>query len=256
EEAKRILGGEACIWSEYVSPETVDSRIWPRMAAIAERLWSPQNVTDVNSMYSRLQTTSDWLEWRGLTQNSYYEPMLRRTSGSDDIGALKTLADVVEPVKDYTREETAAVEPTSFVPLNRLVDAVHPESMTARWFAAMVDSIVAKQADVATSAEVRTLLSSWSANQAALQPLEKNSFLLNEVAPLSVTLSQVGDAGLQALDYLDRQQRPPDSWIAQQTSLLQDAQKQQAQLLLMIVPSVQKLVQAAAEQSTTSGTAN
>ena len=55
EEKQRILGGEACMWSEYVSPENIDSRIWPRTAAIAERLWSPQDVTDVNSMYQRLQ---------------------------------------------------------------------------------------------------------------------------------------------------------------------------------------------------------
>ena len=67
EEQKRVLGGEATMWSEWVSPETIDSRIWPRTAAIAERLWSPQNVNDVDDMYRRLAVIENQLEELGLT---------------------------------------------------------------------------------------------------------------------------------------------------------------------------------------------
>src|SRR5579864_2581954 len=109
EEKEHILGGEACMWAEYVSPENIDSRIWPRTGAIAERLWSPPDVTDLNSMYNRLERFSRKLDWLGLTHNSSYSAMLRRLAGQDDITALRVLADVVEPVKNYSREKTAVV---------------------------------------------------------------------------------------------------------------------------------------------------
>lgn len=145
EQQKFILGGEACMWAEYASPENIDSRIWPRMAAIAERLWSPQNVQDVNSMYARLAVLSKELDELGLTQESSYPAMLRRIAGTDDISALRMLADVVEPTKDYTRYRSSPAKPTSLAPLNRLIDAARPESATAREFAQLVDALLAAQ---------------------------------------------------------------------------------------------------------------
>jgi hexosaminidase len=249
DEQQRILGGEACMWAEYVSPENIDSRIWPRSAAIAERLWSPQDVRDVNFMYQRLAEVSRRLEWLGLTHNSSYAPMLRRIAGSEDIWALRELADVVEPVKDYTREQLALVEPTSATPLNRLVDAARPESATARQFADLVNKLLAGTANEEAKAKMRGLLNRWRNNQENLQPLLDKSFLLHEAAPLSHALSALGAAGRAAMDYLDRGERAPEAWKAQQLALLEQAKKPQAQLLLMVAPSVEKLIEASAGQT-------
>jgi hexosaminidase len=234
------------MWGEYVSPENIDSRIWPRAAAIAERLWSPQNVRDVNSMYQRVAEVSHRLDWLGLTHNSSFAPMLRRIAGKADVSSLRLLADVVEPVKDYTREGTVAPA-TSMTPLNRLIDAVRPESDTARRFSDLVNAFVSGDVRPGTEAEIREQLVHWRDQQAVLQPMVENSFLLKEASPLSQNLSELASAGLTALNYLDHRERAPADWTSQKLAFIEQAKKPQAQLLLMIVDPVQRLVEASSQ---------
>jgi len=250
EEKARILGGESCMWAEYINPENIDSRIWPRNAAIAERLWSPQEVTDAASMHTRMEALGNRLEWLGLTHKSYHRQMLQRIAGPstpEEFTALSTLASLVEPVKDYTREGTATAEPTSATPLNRLVDAVPLESASARHFGELVDKFVAATChDSAAEARLRAQLAAWRDNDTRLHPLAERSFLVKEVSATSQDLSMLGTIGLAALDFIAKAQRAPDDWKAQQLGMIQQIQKPKGQLLLMPAPALQKLVEAAA----------
>jgi hexosaminidase len=250
EEKQHILGGESCMWAEYVNPENVDSRIWPRNAAIAERLWSPEDVRDPASMYARLDFISARLEWLGLTHKMYYRKMLQRIAGPsspEEFAALRTLTDVMEPVKDYTREQTAPAEPTSATPMNRVVDAVPLESDAGRHFGELVDQYVAGTCrDASLADRLRGQLAVWRDNDRRLQPLAQRSFLVKEVAARSQDLSALAAAGLAALDAIAKGQPASDSWKAQQLAEIEQAKKPKAQLLLIPAPGAQKLVEAAA----------
>jgi hexosaminidase len=245
EEQKSILGGESCQWAEWVTPENVDSHIWPRNAVIAERLWSPQSVTDVNSMYTRMNAIGLNLEFLGLMHRSARMHMLHRMAGTADITALRVLADVVEPVKDYNRWSDDKGPIDFHAPLTRMIDAVYPESDTARFFTSLVQTYVASGSkDQDAEKQIRMWLVLWSNNDSHLHPLLETSSLLQEDGAQSANLSAVASAGLQALDYLDRSQPAPDSWKTQQLTLIDQAKKPSADVLLMIAAPVQQLVEA------------
>jgi hexosaminidase len=236
DERARIIGGEVAMWGEFISAENVDSRIWPRTAAIAERLWSPEEINDVPAMYRRLEAVSRELDQLGLTHRSSYLPMLVRLAGGDPVGPLQTLADVVQPATFGQRIRTHKY--TQLTPLDGLVDAARPESEIGRNFAALADQMNRDQ--------MRIWLTRWRDNDALLQPTLEKSALLKEDIPVSADLSRLASIGLQALDYLDRNQRPPESWLAEQKAVLEKLKKPQADVRIAIAPSIEKLVNAAA----------
>jgi len=236
----RILGGEACMWAEYVTAETIDSRIWPRTAAIAERFWSAADVTDVDDMYRRLEITSQRLGWLGLTHRSGYEPMLRRLTDHGPIASLRILADVLEPVKGYGR--SAAREYTSLVPLNRLVDATRPESDRARAFSRAVDGLLDGSSD---ESAVTVWLERWRDNHDRLRDQLRAAPMLREAESLSWNLRQAAEIGLSAAGAFGEGRRVPADQRAAQLELLDQAATPQAELLIMVVPAIRRLVLAA-----------
>jgi hexosaminidase len=246
EEAKHVLGGEATMWGEWVSPETIDSRIWPRTAAIAERLWSPRTVVDVEDMYRRLPVISLQLEELGLTHERNSDMMLRRLARSEDIAPLQTLASIVEPVKEYRRYQTRPQ--TMLSPLTGLVDVARPDSEAARRFAFMVEGLLSDAPRFELyHEELNKILADWRQSSLKLEPMINRAPALEEARPLVRNLSDIGDAGLAALSYLKLGTAPTLEWRDAQLTKLDEAAKPKAALEFVVIPSVRKLVIAAAE---------
>jgi hexosaminidase len=237
EQKRLILGGEAAMWVEFATPENVDTRIWPRMAAIAERLWSPQDVTDLDSMYQRMAITNQRLQWAGTTNIHNREMMLHRLTNNGPTHSLEILDSILEPVKEYAREGMRVY--SSFTPLNRLVDATWPESETARQFSKLVGDPKAHQA------ELRKMLTAWRDNRDEVMPVLKGSSLLQEAEPLAQDVADLSSTGIEALDAINSGKAPPESWMQNARDLCTRARKPRAELLIMVVPSIQKLVEAA-----------
>jgi len=254
EQQKLVLGGEATMWAEWVTPETIDSRIWPRTAAIAERLWSPREVRDVPDMYRRLAVVSRRLEEAGLQQESYLEPALRRLAGDGasaaDRQALRAFVDLLEPVKDYQRghHQPAA---NQFTPLTGLVDCARPDSAPARAFAAQVQAWVFAATPAAQDLDlIARQLAAWRQTADVLgQGLTVTAPRLQEAAPLVHALAEASAVGREATQLLASGRTPDAGWLAAQLARLDQAAQARAAVELPVIAPLRLLVAAAAAQS-------
>src|SRR5262249_38287903 len=149
---------------------------------------------------------------------SHYRLMLQRIAGpasAEEFAALRTLTDVLEPVKDYTRWETMASRPITTTPLNRIVDAIQPESDAARRFDGVLNEFVSGGCgDAELASRLRAQFVSWQANDAVLRALAQRSSYVQEVTPLSQDLAAVGKVGAEALDAIQQRTTTGDDMKA------------------------------------------
>ncbi len=241
-EQQNILGGEATSWGELITSETVDSRIWPRNAAIAERFWSPQAVKDVPDMYRRMDVTSFHLEELALTHIKNYPMILRRLTNNNEISPLKHLVDVVQQVADYQRH-FQGVKYTQSSPLTRVVDAAHPESRIARYFNQLVVQYLTEQKPDQAQ-ELENWLMLWQENHTKLVPVIKKSPVLREIESLSHDLAEIAEIGQEALQHLENNQKTSWFWYKASQNRLKAARDPRGQVELKVVTPIKKLVEA------------
>ncbi len=244
EEQKRILGGEATMWSEWVSPETIDSRIWVRTVAIAERFWSPREVNDIDDMYRRLEIISLQLEELGLTHRKNQDVLLRRLANNQDISALQTLVSVIEPVKEYRRFQ---VRPqTMLSPLTGLIDAAQADAPKARIFNRAVQKVASNKSFSTDSGRFKVFFSEWKNAGTILKMQIEKAPALMEAKQLAPELQMLGEIGLETVELLETGKTSSAQWRDEKIKSLAEIANQKAGLEFQVIESLKILVNATA----------
>jgi hexosaminidase len=242
EQAARVLGGEACMWAEHISAETIDSRLWPRLAAIAERFWSPASVRDVNDMYRRLSLVSIQLERVGLGHEAHSFRMLRLLTGRRGVQPLQDLLAVTMPVTFGQRGRLQGT--TQLTPLTRLVDAARPDP----WARSQMNRLAAEVARDPKAArparqQLRRMFAGWKSLGEDIAALSDSLPLARDGVPAAQALGQLGAIGARSLDFLENGGMPA-RWRDSTRTALEELEKPQGLLRLAGVEAVRTLVEA------------
>lgn len=248
---KLVLGGEAPLWTEIVSDEMVDERLWPRSAVIAERFWSPQSVTDKDALNRRLPEVLNTLEHFGLEASDHQARMIARLT-PQNIVPLTQLVALTVPVRNYA--------------INRLADRKGEAILLSPAAIASADSfegnafntLAARYAggDRSVVASLQDKLARYEANDIAFQALPGPD-CVNEAKPVSSQIAALSKLGLEALQPGGKSR----AWHDHANALLAEQDKAYAAsadheasslqpqppsgLLIAIVPGIRSLVSAA-----------
>ena len=65
-EAELVVGGEVAMWGEHIDQSNLQSVVYPRAAAVGERLWSPAEVQDEEEAHPRLEAQRCRMQQRGF----------------------------------------------------------------------------------------------------------------------------------------------------------------------------------------------
>jgi hexosaminidase len=243
-EAAHILGGEVCVWGELVSEENIESRTWPYAAAVAERLWSPREVNNVQDMYRRLDIVSARLEEAGSRHRTNREAMLRRAAGGEIPPLVGEFIGLLQPLRLGVREDLN--RPTQLTPLTTLGDIVIADPPAARAFATQVQTLVnGNPLDPVLRTELLRQFDQWKRMKTAVSTLADRASMFRDAEATASDLGNLATAGEEAISYLSNGTFPTTAWSDQKQALLKEAAQPKGLLRIAVLEAMEKLIEAA-----------
>ncbi|MCV2359961.1 beta-N-acetylhexosaminidase [Paucibacter sp. TC2R-5] len=247
QQAQHLWGAEAALWTENVNAQILDLKLWPRLFAVAERLWSGKNLRDEADMYRRLAAVDAWASLSvGLQQHQQATRLLTQLAGSDQIAPLQILAEAVEAGQYYARQHAKFLKGDyhQFERLDRFADALPPESATIREMDAAVSHLLANPSEGPALAQLQAILSRWQSNDAALRALIKSRPALAELAPVAADVGDLAELGLDLLQRLIQRRPLSDVEASQAQALLARAAQMRDEVVIRAVYPLERLLMA------------
>ncbi|TEW75604.1 beta-N-acetylhexosaminidase [Gramella jeungdoensis] len=235
EERKRVLGGEATMWSELATSETLDSRLWPRTAAIAERFWSSEEIKDISSMYNRLETISFRLEELGINHIKNKAVILRNITNNQSIEALEVLTKIYEPLKIYTRNK-GGTEYKTYSPFTLFADACTADASDAIVFNNLVSDYIETENSAAKN-KILVFLNKWAKNQEQFSKIKVKNPILKSIEPLSKNITRISKDLIKIIETKETSKASQQSIKSQ----LIELEKPLVDVELAILKSLEKL---------------
>lgn len=203
----RVLGGEACLWAELVTADVLDARLYGRLAAVAERLWSPAETRDADDFERRLPGWLTHIERVTACRPLTFDPASLGALGiaPSERRAVESLFEALAPVRWYKRllgpdgleaRRAGQNRPRPYdadTPLQRPVDLLPPDSMAMFELRDALKALAAEPDNALAEVTLRDFAGRWRMLPVQFARLMSRSAAIAELEARIEQLSELAD---------------------------------------------------------------
>lgn len=233
-----FLGAEAALWTEFIDASNIDYRVWPRAAAIAERLWS-RNTTGIGDLYRRLNSLDIQLTALGIRHRSDYQMRIQDWAGDYYDPALDVLIDALSPLQLW--RHFSLLWTTTDRPLLRLADIADLDNPQIVSVHGDINRLIAGEDPWEQLERIKIYFQSLRQNYASVKELLAQTKRLRELKGPARDLDRLAGLALSVLLAAEANQ-PFNPTNSQQLTIHVDPLWRLEEVDVEIRPLVKKLV--------------
>ena len=196
-----LLGATTCLWSEMVSEEILDRRLWSRLPALAERFWSQAVIAETDFFFQRIGQVRNVMQ--KVTSVSFDHGIRqwaeKITTNSSEQKLLLAFFNTLAPIKWYGRlkgvrksENHPERHYDTKSPLDQIIDTLIPEDVSNFNFSKAIDSLYYNINYAQSIDYLLKCCKAWTKQYSVVSKLAQKYKPLSEFTDLSLLLHEIG----------------------------------------------------------------